>query len=290
VADVNRRLFDFTVDAAPLYVRNPDGTYVEVADRKAQRASDNGDVLGIFSDGYRGHDYSEWLIGNVASILDDDLGIGSAGLLKSRGQAWVSVEVPENVTTPEGVTFRPNLLAATSFDGSLATTYNRCVTNTVCDNTLTAGLSEDGGKFRLKHTRYSQLRIADAREALSIVYGIADDFATEVAALCATPVSDKVWAAVLDKLSPIPNEAGRGRTTAEHRRDELVRLYTHDDRVAPWSHTAYGVLQAFNTYAHHYAGTRGQSLTQRNRSAALTGTIAAKDALVLSVVAALIGA
>jgi hypothetical protein len=35
----------------------------------------------------------------------------------------VSVEVPETITTSEGVAFRSNLLACTSHDGSLATTF-----------------------------------------------------------------------------------------------------------------------------------------------------------------------
>ena len=58
----------------------------------------------------------------MAKILDDNLSISSAGLLRNR-VAWVEVSVPDNITTPEGVVFRPNPLATTSFDGSLATSY-----------------------------------------------------------------------------------------------------------------------------------------------------------------------
>src|SRR5688572_29894447 len=137
VEDVLRRLFDFEVWETPLYVLGDSG-YTEIPNRKAMITSDNGDVLGIFKSGYTGHQYKEWLLENVATILDDDLGIGSAGLLRNRAQAWVSVEVPETISTPEGVEFRPNLLACTSFDGSLATTYKRAVGIVVCDNTLSA--------------------------------------------------------------------------------------------------------------------------------------------------------
>jgi len=55
----------------------------------------------------------------VRFALDDNLSISSAGLLRNR-VAWVEVSVPDNITTPEGVVFRPNPLATTSFDGSLA--------------------------------------------------------------------------------------------------------------------------------------------------------------------------
>ena len=134
-------------------------------------------MLGIFKDGYQPHQYAEWLLKNVAAILDADLAIGSAGLLKGGRQAWVSVETPDTITTPEGVAYRPNLLAVASFDGSLATTYKPVVTNVVCDNTMAAGLREAGPQFKVKSTRNSMGRLSDAREALGIVHTIADDFA-----------------------------------------------------------------------------------------------------------------
>ena len=181
VDDVLRRLFNFEVIETPLYIQNRDGSYAQVEGRKAMVRNDSNVVLGVFKHGYTGHQYQEWLLENVATILDDDLGIGSAGLLRMGGQAWVSVEVPENVETPEGVEFRPNLLATTSFDGSLATTYKRVNTLVVCDNTREMALGEQGQQFKVKHTKNSGYKIRDAREALSIVHSMADDFAAEVA-------------------------------------------------------------------------------------------------------------
>jgi len=103
VDDVLRRLFNFDVVERDLFVARSDGTRQNarlVEGRKAMTCSDNGDVLGIFKDGYTGHSYQEWLIENVATILDDDLAIGSAGLLRNRGLAWVQVEMPETIGTP----------------------------------------------------------------------------------------------------------------------------------------------------------------------------------------------
>jgi Domain of unknown function (DUF932) len=68
-------------------------------------------------------------------MLDAELGISSAGLLKDGAIAWVEIGMPDSITTPERVTFRPNVLAATSSDGSIATTFERTITDTVCDNT-----------------------------------------------------------------------------------------------------------------------------------------------------------
>jgi phage/plasmid-like protein (TIGR03299 family) len=284
VGDVERRLFDWEAESESVYVlRN--GVPVAIPNKQAVSVNEGGvlgDVLGVFSEIYRPHQYKPWLLDNVGKILDDgELSIGSAGQLKNRAQAWVSVEVPENIETPEGVTFRPNLIACTSFDGSLATTYKRTATVVVCDNTLRAGLNSDGGLFRLKHTSNSLDRIADAREALEIVYSTADEFSAEVARLCATEVSDEVWNKLVNVISPLPEEKGRSRTLALNKQDALFDLYRSDDRVAPWAGTAFGVLQATNTYAHHIKSVRGASVTQRNREAALTGSIAKEDAKVL---------
>ncbi|OUC99784.1 DUF932 domain-containing protein [Streptosporangium minutum] len=193
------------------------------------------------------------------------------GLLRGGAVAWVSVEVPENITTPEGVEFRPHLFGATSFDGSLATTFKRAVTNVVCDNTMAAGLAERGQQVKIKHSKYSKLRLDEARDALSIVYAVADDFAQQVKRLCETTVTDRQWAAFLDELVPMPIDRGRSWTLAETKRESLNRLWRHDDRVAPWSGSGWGVLQAVNTHTHHEQTVRGACRAERNLLRAVTG-------------------
>lgn len=287
VDDVLRRLFNFEVLETPLFIRKPNGEYVEVEDRKGMMRDDNFDILGIFKSGYTGHGYAEWLLENVATILDDELGIGSAGLLRKGGQAWVSVEVPENIVTPEGVEFRPNLLATTSFDGSLATTYKRVNTIVVCDNTREAALGESGQDFKVKHTKYSAYRIKDAREALQIVHSMADDFSAEVAALSATKVSDGDFLKLMQVLVPINDDTSKiGITKAENKRAELVNLYNFDNRVAPWKGTAYGVAQAYNTWRQHNATVRkGVPRGVRNMENLVTGKTGMEDRLVLDTLA-----
>jgi phage/plasmid-like protein (TIGR03299 family) len=286
VPDVLERLFNFEVEERPIYILT-DAGYVEIAGRKAMATTDSEEVLGIFKQGYQGHSYKEWLLESVATILDDELSIGSAGLLKNRAQAWVSVEVPENIVTPEGVEFRPNLVACTSFDGSLATTYKRLVTNVVCDNTLAQGLNEDGQTFKLRHSKYSGMRLQDARDALAIVHSIADDFAAEVAKLCKEKVSDKRFTAVLDALYPVPADEGRGQTVITKKRDEIAALWANDERVAPWKGTAFGVLQAHNTWNQHYAQVRkGVPRVIRNMENAVKDKSAMQDSQVLAVLAA----
>jgi phage/plasmid-like protein (TIGR03299 family) len=271
-------LFGWDAVSAPLFVGLPDGSGMpQVEGKQAVVRSDNGAVLGIFSDGYEIHQYREWLLTRVGNLIDDTVQIGSAGELRNGGQAWVSIEMPESITTPEGETFRPNLLACTSHDGSLATTFKRVVTRVVCDNTLAAGLGEEGQQVKIKHSRYSRLRIAEARDALAMIHTIAEDYAAECAALCRIDVSDKAWSAFLDAHTPLEvkgvEKVGRSRTVALNERERLTQMWRTDERVAPWKGTAWGVLQAVNTYAHHESTVRGMSRPERNMARAITGGV-----------------
>lgn len=282
VDDVLRRLFYWDAvkgTATATFVTDDGVTTVEDTKRFPVGRVNPGEVFGYFAEGYEIHQYRDWLVTNIANILDSDreLGIGSAGLLKNGAQAWVQVEVPDNIRTPEGVEFRPALIACTSLDGSLSTTYKRTVTAVICDNTLAAGLGEHGQQFKVKHSRYSKFRITEAREALAVIHTAADDFAAEVTALCDTTVTDRTWSAFLDAHKPLPEQPGRARTLAERQREALTRLWNTDERVAPWRNTAYGVLAAVNTYTHHESTVRGTSRPERNITRAITGGIDALD-------------
>lgn len=283
VEDVHTRLFSWTAEERPLYVPGgPDEDMVRVPDRKAVVRSDNAHVMGIFKSGYQPHQYGEWLVHNVGSILDADLRIGSAGLLKGGAVAWVSVEVPDTIVTPEGVAFRPNLLAATSFDGSVATTYKRVITNVVCDNTMSVALNEGGGQVhKIRHSKNSMGKLENAREALGIIHGAAEEFEAEVQRLTRKEVTPRTWDRILDAIAPLPEHNGEARTRAltmaENKRDQLTQLWNHDPRVAPWSGTAFGVWQAVNTYQHHVAIVRGAGRAERNMMAAVDGSYQEKD-------------
>lgn len=292
--DVNSRLFSW--DAVPATMGVEVSDILGVPDRKVWRPvpkrqvivrSDTLDVLGVFKDSYVGHPYGQWLIETTNRITSTGLDIASAGLLKNGAQAWVSYEVPDTITTPEGVAFRPQLLATTSFDGSIATTYKRVTTLTVCDNTLAAALGEAGQMIKVRHSRYSHMRMMDARDALNIVHADADAFAAEVKALAEIEVTDKQWSQFLDEYVPLtkdgkPLPKGRGLTMAEHKREDLSQLWNSDLRAAPWKGTAWGVVQAANTWFHHKQTVRGALRQERNMDNVINGRTEAHDNDVLS--------
>ncbi|MHB1064472.1 MAG: DUF932 domain-containing protein [Georgenia sp.] len=298
VADVARRLFHWRAETAPFALERPatphtmthlgeDGApmrWERVRDRQAVVRSDRSDgtVLGVFTDQYVPHQYADYLLTSLANILDDSLSISSAGLLRNGAVAWVEVSVPESITTPEGVRFRPNLLATTTLDGTLATTYKRTVTDVVCDNTRNAALLERGQDIKIRHSRASELKLDTARRALALVHTTADAFAAEIAELCRIEIDHRTWSRFLDSWVPMTDAGGerltpRAAKVAEKKREALATLYRHDDRVEPWGGTAHAVLQAVSTYEHHASPMRGPSRPQRNMLRTVTGEFAALD-------------
>lgn len=279
VADVQRRLFGWSAakGTATATWLTPNGVTTAEDDRRFPVGRpDTGDIFGYFASGYEIHQYQDWLLEKVATMLDGGLAIGSAGLLKNGAQAWVSVEISDNITTPEGAVFRPNLLACTSHDGSLSTTYKRTVTNVVCDNTMSTALCGAGHVHRIRHSKNSELRVLDAREALDLVHVLADDFADQIQRLCHVEVPEARWREFLYTYAP-DKDSQRSRSIAAGKRDELTRLWNHDTRVAPWKNTAWGVVQAINTFHHHFGTVRGTTRPERNMTRAVTGDIDTLD-------------
>lgn len=269
-SDVRRRLFDWegvyrriavevpATDLSQWTHQDTDGTplqWVVLEGKMAIDRSDRetGEVFGVVSSDYKIHQYSEWLIDSVETLLHGGLQISSAGLLKGGSIAWVEVSVPENMSTAEGVQFRPNLLATTTMDGASATTYKRTVTDVVCDNTRAVALREKGEELKIRHSKHSDLQLATARDALRIVENAAEDFSRQVAELCNIKVTATDWNEFLTRFVPINPDRDTDylRQLKEHKRESLDFLYRNDPRCSPWQDTAHGVIQAVNTWEHH---------------------------------------
>lgn len=267
-----RELMDVHFSPRRVYVDMGLGGLVEDEDRRAWVNDATGEVAAIHSEGYVGHQYGEALIRNTEAILGQGVSVYGAGRLKNSTVAYVQVEMDETLHASGGVDFRPWLMATTSFDGSIATTYKRGFTKVVCDNTREMALSEKGQSYRIKHTRNSELRIKDARVALDILNKAAEEFEAEVDKLLKVQVSDQQWQQFVEAYAPIKTDASqRSITMAENKREELSRLWLGDYRVQPWQGTAYGVVQCVNTFVHHVGIVRGTSRQERNLLRAVEG-------------------
>lgn len=220
--------------------------------------------FGMFGkDTYQIHGYKEWLVDNLSKLVDGEVGIATAGMLRGGGVAYVTVEMPENVSIA-GMDIRPQLLAATSIDGTKATTYKGITQVCCCDNTLDVALSKsDTGVFKVRHSSRSIGRLNDARDALGIIYKQAEDMQDFIESLADVDVTDAQFKAIVNTIKPIPEaeptiKAGkpvvmnqRAITIAENTHQDLMKMWSSDPRAKPWNGTLLGAFQAANTWNNH---------------------------------------
>lgn len=255
--------------------------------------SDDFTELGRHKASYRIHDYKVWLIRNVSNVLQDTLRILSALTLKNGSQAAVEIGLDESMHDGKsGLDFWPFLLAHTSMDGSVATSYSAFNRILQCDNMFTslhAEAREAKRQYKIKHTSQSMSvdTISGVRQALSILEQSATGMTDYVHELIGIKLTRPQWHKVLDIIEPLaPEGSSKAKVTkTENRRDAIDAVYTSDPMSAPWSGTAFGAVQAFNTYQHHYAPVRSVSRLERVYDRAIRGEFAEADSMMLTAVA-----
>lgn len=301
--DVRKRLFDWHAEERPVIVGHnitddADGAFTlpdeVIPGYKAWVHPKTGEVLGVHKSTRALHQYDEWLLDVAEPILGQGVEIGTAGVLRGGRIAWVQFEVPETFQTPEGVTFRPFVLARSSMDASVATTWSRSITNTVCDNTMAIAATQHGGQrivFRASGDNAEKL--AGAREALGLIDASASDFTRQVGELTATRFSNSDFQKLAKIIVPgerpeTGSKRDNGRawahwTKVRGKREYLADLWAHDERVAPWTGTAFGAWQAFNTYDQHERTVRGNRV-ERNQLQVVKGAQDRQDAAILKAI------
>lgn len=262
-----------------------DDTRQIVADAKTDK------VHFVPKDGYQIHPFSETLIDRTARIVGEssgDLHIDAIGVLADGAEGWVSISTGKLLSTPQGVDYYPHILAAGSHNGTLSSTLGACVTLAVCDNTRAAALGEMSGndtRSKIKHTRMSNARLAkaedEARQALGLLETANDTFTAELAKLCETTVTDRQWQSFIETLAPIEDGMTKNAITrAESFREQVTELYRADNRAASWNGTAFGALQAVNTFDLWERGIRGEGADHYSRMIRenITGKAAEREA------------
>ena len=104
---------------------------------------------------------------------------------------------------------------------------------------MSAALIESGQRVKVRHSRYSRIRQAEAREVLAIVHTIADDFAAHLSQLAATTGTDRQWAAVPDGTGE-PLDVGDSALRGEIR--SLAALAQDGDHAAHLGERTGGLL------------------------------------------------
>ena len=282
--DVLGKLFNWEAIRCSVEVVLEDGRRLPFSGREAIVHNKTDKVFKVATDSYVIHQYQDWLVNNVAKLLDDDLCIGIAGVLRGGGGAFISVETPDKIESRNGIDLKPKLLAASSHDSRLATSYKMVGTILWCQNMLNASLWHESPPWTNRHTLNSLSRLEEVRETLGIQ--LADNAAAMcdyVDSLADISVTDEQWQQIVERLVPIPEGTRpQSKSRLENKRVTLHDMWLNDPRCTKWKGSGFGVFQVFNTHQLHIAG-KNDSRVDRNMRNILSNTSLDHDKDVVAV-------
>jgi len=277
VVDVYTKLLDWNTQecdiAVKLYLNSTDERnaeahgqddkgkfiWIQDPDSKAIVRYDTEAVFGYFGLDYQTHDYIP-LIEQCAKIADGELGVASAFLMDHGAVFVIGMELPEDITTAEGIDHRVRLQASTSQNGRFLTRFDIVDEFAVCSNSfkLNLGKADQSGKtFAIKHTSRSLGRIMDAHTALGLVYKATEEFNLFLDSMTKVDITDQQFQTIVDGLVAIPetkfNENGDqtnkgAQTIADGKRDKLRTMYCTDHRCKRFNGTLFGAFQTWSTW------------------------------------------
>jgi phage/plasmid-like protein (TIGR03299 family) len=253
-------------------------------DHKAIVRSDNHKSLAVFKNGYDSTGY-KGLMQWTQSALYGGMTNYSTGLLGGGTRFFTQFGLDETMHDGKsGLDFLPFVMFQSSLDGSLANSWSAGSLIGICDNMFAAmkrSSAAAGRQMKLKRSRYglSDGRLSDLRSVLAVTELETQSLIDFLHQTVETPLDRSQWLKTLDILIPIAgDEASKAaQTKSNNRRNVVDALYQNDPMVAQWTGTAFGAIQAFNTYAHHHQSVRGSSRVERVYDRVLRGDMAQSD-------------
>jgi phage/plasmid-like protein (TIGR03299 family) len=156
------------------------------------------------------------------------------------------------------------LLFCTGHDGSLSHQYRICLTRVVCQNTLSAALSErTRAKLTIRHTKNAKDKLEGVHDALASLRGDLLSVEEKLNFLASRRITRESLAAILERLFPKPKSDDGAEKESSTRRNnvlaEILAAYeSNDNNAFPEQRgTAYNLLNAVTEYTDHTRSTRG---------------------------------
>jgi phage/plasmid-like protein (TIGR03299 family) len=251
-------------------------------DYKAIVRSDNYASLGVFKNAYDSSAYNR-MVGFIQDVFQGALPVWNAGLLGGGKKFFITVGMDNTMHDDKsGLDFMPYLMFHSSLDGSLANTFLPGTQVAICDNQFRSMRKAGAArmvKFKRSRHALNDARIRSIRDALGIMTLEAENFTADVHAMVDTPLTTADFFKALDVMIPLPKDdsSKAAVTRAENQRDAIVNLYRTSPMVAPWTDTAFGFVQAFNTYNNRQRPVRGALRVERTFERVLSGSLAEAD-------------
>jgi len=261
---------DWTVTKEPMYVMGAAGV-TQVPNRWAVVRSDVAEPLGVVGDGYRVLQNSEGFDMLGALLEGGEVEVETAGSLRGGRHVWALARLHRDLHI-DGDEHVPYVLFTTSHDGSSSVKVATTPVRVVCMNTLRWALQGARSTWSVRHTASVADRVDEARKTLRLAWTFYDEFEHDVRYLMSRPVTEAQFEQVVQRTFPTPKDAtDQQRARAEDRRGQVASIYLRSTEVGEFTGTAWGTLQAFNTWDLWKRPTRGGQPLEQQAMRVLTG-------------------
>src|SRR3954451_1883386 len=228
--------------------------------------SGKADVLGVVGAGYtvvQNEQHCELL-----NLLADEAGahFETAGSLRGGRETFVTMKLPHSITLQgsQGSDDMELYLAAmSSHDGTAAWRVIVTPVRIVCANTQRMALRNARATYGIRHTGTAQAKIAQALQALGIVWRYAQEFEAAAQQLINSTLVLDEFQAVVDQLWPTdPTDmvGPRAAGIRDRRNQTLGSLFADADTQHAIRGTRWAGLQAITEYLDHHAPARDDTV------------------------------
>tara|TARA_B100000674_G_C37973442_1_gene978090 strand:- start:4429 stop:5391 length:963 start_codon:yes stop_codon:yes gene_type:complete len=192
----------------------------------------------------------------------------TAGSLYNGKHIWILMNINnvEGIKQVDGDNIVPYLLLTNSHDGSSALKVITTPVRVVCSNTLRLALGNVRQGFSVRHTSGISNKVDYARNALGFVVEYYSNFQQEVEKMINTQISDDKFMEIVAQVFPKPSdeemEKPRIASNYKHKIANIESNYVGELH----SGTAWGVLNAFNSYELWQKKVRGNALERQAKN------------------------
>jgi phage/plasmid-like protein (TIGR03299 family) len=227
--------------------------------------------------GVVGTDYATVQNEEAAEVLNrlvDESGahFETAGSLRGGRMVFLTMKLPTAMRIAGVDDMELYLCATTSHDGTSALRVDATPIRVVCANTQRAAIAHSKGSYTFRHTSNVRQQIAQAREAMGLMWRYLDGFQTEAEKMLGEPLTMGEFEKVVAQLWPVSDDASEQTKKNAKKRGTTLRYLIRDaDTQAAIKGTRWAGFQAITEYIDHYAPAKDAEL-RANR--AVTGPIA----------------
>jgi phage/plasmid-like protein (TIGR03299 family) len=280
--------FEFSLHPVHTTVMNDDGVATIEIDNKfanvrRNRATNEYVAFGPVSGRFQNHTLQNlWQF--AEEIMGEGAVIDTIGTLGRGERAFMTLQMPIDLTVGESDKSNLLMTATTGFDGSTATQYLLSAVRVVCANTWRMAEAAATNKIRFRHSSSLEGNEWRAAEAMGMAQQYSELLRSRANALLGTSLRDEDSAVILSELFPFAegidptttkwDDLSRGQknsiTRTQTKRAQVFRLYK-DSPAAAQAGTGWGLYNALTEWADHVAYAKKDADYQADK--VLTGEL-----------------